>query len=166
LWNQAPAHRETVPLAKADLAATRADALSLDDEYTAAIPGSCHIVIKCGKDGDGYNYWVAKTQSGLKTVLEGQAFEIRCGEVVVRYDVGDRYFVVKHYERVNVGTDQARNVLPKTFTLSNKLEFVHNHLLLHYHGFDMPFTSRLWQAGGTQYTIGDGDVDQIMIQLR
>ena len=54
--------------------------------------------------------------------------------------------------------------------VSNKLEFnqfIHNHdLVIHYPGFDMQFTSRLWQVGGTQYTIGDGDVDQIMIQLR
>ena len=77
---------------------------------------------------------------------EGEAFEIGCGDVLLKYDVGDKYFVVKHYERVSVGTEH----LPQDVYSHQRVKEFHNHLVIHYHVFHMGLTYRLGHAGGTQ----------------
>ena len=136
------------------------DTLMTIDEFTAKIPSQCNVAIKCGTDQLTHNVWLAKTEGTLRVVTEDQAFE----HAGVRYGVGDKYFVVHYYRSAKMDTSMALtrdNVAPNRYERQGDKGYVHNHLILPYYGFDMPFSARL-QGHATLYYVPDHDRARIL----
>ena len=136
-WLASPQVKILEPRTAADCAMTRLETELAMDEYTAQIPGSCHIAIYCDLDDAGYRFWVARTVGRLRVVAEGCAFE----SAGIRYDEGDKYFIVHYYEHDKKNEKQALsvdNVIPNQYVRNQAKGYVNNHLLIKHYGFDMP----------------------------
>ena len=73
------------------------------------------------------------------------------------FDVGDKYFVVRYYERVEIEEDGKKRLLQNVFKLIPTIPYVHN-----YYGFDMSYQDR-HSIQGTTYFLSDEDSNKIRI---
>ena len=78
------------------------------------------------------------------------------------FDVGDKYFVVRYYERVEIEEDDKRRLLQNVFKLIPTIQYVHNYLAIPYYGFDMSYQDR-HSIQGTTYLLSDEDSNKIRI---
>ena len=109
----------------------------LVDEYTAQIPDKCHVAVACGLDAAGSRWWIAKTSGRLRVVVEGSEFE----HEGIRYDTGDKYFVVEYYELKLKDFRKPKspsNVVENVYVKCRSKGYVPNHLIMRHYGFDMP----------------------------
>ena len=119
---------------------TRQEAQGDVDEFTAQIPSKCHVAVLCGLDNAGHRVWIGKTAGRLKVVTEESTF-INDG---IRYDSGDKYFVVEYYQAKKKNLNKPvspDNIILGVYTKSKEKCYVPNHLILRHHdyGFDMPY---------------------------
>ena len=134
----APAHTVGMqPLSAASHRVTRPETEAAVDEFTAEIPAKCHVGVICGLDEAGLRFWVAKTVGRLRIVAEGRAFV----HAAIRFDVGEKYFVVNYYTPEKKDKKKPlspENIVPNSFVRSQEKGYVHNHLIMRHYGFDMP----------------------------
>ena len=78
------------------------------------------------------------------------------------FDVGDKYFVVRYYERVEIEEDGKKRLLQNVFKLTPTIQYIHNYLVISYYGFDMSYQDR-HSIQGTTYLLRDEDSNKIRV---
>jgi hypothetical protein len=154
-WLALPVKVMMTPRTKADARVLISDTLTAIDEYTSQIQGSCSVVVVCELDDAGRTWYPAKTVGRLRVVVEGAEFT----EDDIFYDVGDKYFVVYYFslELIDDKKPLSRaNVVENSYNRGKVKGCVHNHLLLHHYGFDMPYHTRSRER--TTYKVPNHDL--------
>ena len=78
------------------------------------------------------------------------------------FDVGDKYFIVGHYERVEIEEDDKKRSLQNVFKSIPTIQYAHNYLVIPYYGFDMSYQDR-HSIQGTTYLLSDEASNKIRI---
>ena len=78
------------------------------------------------------------------------------------FDVGDKYFVVRYYVRVEIEEDGKKRLLQNVFKLTPTIQYIHNYLVISYYGFDMSYPDR-HSIHGTTHFLSDEDSNKIRV---